>query len=125
MKRSVMPSTFFSVALLAFTTVSVYAGEADVTDVKVGKSGNGVYDFSVEVSHADTGWDHYADKWDIVDEQDNVIATRTLHHPHVDEQPFTRSLGDVAIPLEIKEITIRAHDSVHGYGGRTMTVQVP
>ena len=105
--------------------ISAYGGEADITDIGVKKNGEGTYTFEVEVSHADAGWDHYADKWDIVDAQGNVIATRILHHPHVDEQPFTRSLGNVTIPQGTEEVTIRAHDSVHGYGGRTQSVKLP
>ena len=32
------------------------------------------------------------------------------------EQPFTRSLSGVAIPDDVAEVTIRAHDRVHGFG---------
>jgi len=54
-----------------------------------------------------------------------VLGTRTLYHPHVDEQPFTRSLSGVKIPGSIKEVTVRSYDSVHGYGGKTLIVAVP
>lgn len=111
--------------LVAVMAISAYAGEADVTDVKIRESGNRIYDFTVEVAHADTGWEHYADKWEIVDGQGNVIATRVLHHPHVDEQPFTRSLSGVMVPKGIREVTVRAHDSVHEHGGRTIQIQLP
>ena len=50
-----------------------------------------------------------------------VLATRVLLHPHVDEQPFTRS-HSVKIPRDVDEVTVRAHDKVHGYGGAEMTV---
>lgn len=94
----------------------VLAGEADVLDVKVVRAGADMYRFSVTVSHTDTGWDHYADKWEVLDLQGNVLAARVLMHPHVDEQPFTRSMK-ISIPMHIKRVRIRAHDSVHGYGG--------
>lgn len=99
------------------------AGEADVLEADVGCDGH--CRFSVTVEHADEGWDHYADKWEILDADGEVIAVRELAHPHVDEQPFTRSLGRVEIPTGIDTVTIRAHDSVHGYGGREITVDVP
>jgi hypothetical protein len=54
-----------------------------------------------------------------------VLGTRILHHPHVNEQPFTRNLSGVNIPNTIETVTIRAHDSVHEYGGKTVTVDVP
>ena len=54
-----------------------------------------------------------------------VLGERRLLHPHVQEQPFTRSLGGVEIPAGVEEVTIRARDSVHGWGGATRTLPVP
>lgn len=125
MGYSMKTSMLMSMALVALAPQLLCAGEADVTDVKVKKSGEATYIFEATVAHGDTGWDHYADKYDIVDGQGNVLATRVLHHPHVDEQPFTRSLSGVTIPSGIHAVTIRAHDSVHGYGGRTIHIQLP
>lgn len=102
-----------------------FAGEADIVDVQVFKNTDTSYNFEVAVSHADTGWDHYADKWEIVDENDEILGTRTLLHPHVNEQPFTRSLSGVEIPSSIKGVKVRAHDLVHGYGGTTLEVNLP
>lgn len=53
-----------------------------------------------------------------------LLGARILLHPHEHEQPFTRSLGGVVIPADISEVTIRAHDKVHGHGGREMTVKL-
>lgn len=102
-----------------------FAGKADVVAVKVTKESSGSYLFKVTVAHSDEGWDHYADRWEIRDAGGELIGTRTLHHPHVTEQPFTRSLSGVLIPEEVKEVTVRAHDSVHLFGGKTVTVQLP
>jgi hypothetical protein len=106
-------------------STAVYAGEADVIEVDVKQTGGDTYFFKVTVRHADEGWDHYADKWDVVAPDGTVLGTRTLYHPHVDEQPFTRSLSDVKISESITEVTVRAHDSVHKYGGKTVKVAVP
>jgi hypothetical protein len=54
-----------------------------------------------------------------------VLGTRTLLHPHETEQPFTRSLSGVEVSADVAAVTIRAHDSVHGYGGPELTVAVP
>ena len=110
--------------LLTFAVVSD-AGEADVIGVEVKKTGEHTYTFSVTVSHTDEGWKHYADKWDIVAPDGTVLGTRILHHPHVDEQPFTRSLSGVKIPEDIITVTIRAHDSVHEYRGKVVSVVLP
>jgi len=101
------------------------AGEADVVDVKISRSSGGSYSFDVAVRHADTGWKHYADSWEVLDNKGNILGKRVLVHPHVDEQPFTRSLSGVKIPEELSTVTIRAHDSVHKYGGKEITVKVP
>jgi hypothetical protein len=45
-------------------------------------------------------------------------------HPHVKEQPFTRSLSYIQIPDEITEVTIRAHCSVDNYSGENMLVKI-
>ena len=104
---------------------TAYAGEADVVSVKVRMTGKDTFSFDVTVRHADEGWKHYADKWDVVAPDGTILGTRTLYHPHVSEQPFTRSLSGVKIPGSIQQVTVRAHDSVHGYGGKTVTVAVP
>ena len=113
------------ITAILLISLSAYAGEADVIEVDIKKTADNLYFFKVTVRHADEGWDHYANKWDVVAPDGAVLGTRTLYHPHVDEQPFTRSLSDVIIPASITEVTVRAHDSVHEYGGKTMKVAVP
>lgn len=101
------------------------ADKADVISVKVSKTAAEVYRFDVTVRHADDGWGHYANKWDILAPDGSILGTRVLFHPHVSEQPFTRSLANVKIRQGIDAITVRAHDSVHGYGGKEMSVKIP
>ena len=112
------------VTILALTgsAFPAIAGEADVVDVVVSKASDGSYRFDVTVLHADTGWDHYADAFDILTPDGTVLGTRKLLHPHENEQPFTRSLTSVTIPDGIAEVHVRAHDSVHGYGGKERAI---
>jgi len=100
------------------------AGEADVVAVEAVEESAGTWRFDVSVDHADVGWDHYADKWEVLAPDGRVLATRVLLHPHVGERPFTRSLAGVAIPAAIDRVTVRAHDSVDGYGGAELTVEL-
>lgn len=113
------------ILLMVISMPPAYAGEADVLKVVVTGSGDGSYQFQVTVSHRDEGWKHYADKWDIVALDGTVLATRVLYHPHVNEQPFTRSLSGVKIAGDLHKVKVRAHDSVHAYGGKTVTVELP
>jgi hypothetical protein len=101
------------------------AGEADVVAVEAVQESAGTWRFDVTVAHADEGWDHYADRWEVLAPDGSVLGTRVLLHPHVGEQPFTRSLGGVAIPAGVDHVIVRTHDSVHGLGGAEMTVELP
>lgn len=122
-------SRFKRVALSFAVSLSVLAGpamagEADVIDVRVVKTGNS-YRFDVTVQHHDKGWDHYANAWEVLAPDGTVLGLRTLYHPHVEEQPFTRSLSGVKVPDGITEVRIRAKDSVHDWGGKEITVKLP
>ena len=111
------------VVLLMMTGAGV-AGEADVVGAKASKSSDGTWTFDVTVAHADEGWDHYANRWDVVAPDGTVLGTRTLHHPHETEQPFTRSLRGVSVPEGVVSVLIRANDSVHGTGGKEFSVEL-
>lgn len=100
------------------------AGEASVVAVEAMPEQDGRWRFAVTVRHADTGWDHYADKWQVLGPDGAVLGERVLLHPHVEEQPFTRSLAGVAIPSGVSEVTVRAHDTVDGWGP-SATVALP
>lgn len=102
-----------------------WAGKADVLKAQIVPTGTNTYRITATLRHDDTGWDHYADKWDVVGPDGQVFGSRELMHPHVDEQPFTRSLDDVEIPPEVQSVTVQAHDSVHGYGGSKVSVDIP
>jgi len=103
---------------------SCFSGEADVVGVRVERIDPAGLQVWVTVQHDDDGWDHYADRWEILDLEGNLLDTRVLLHPHSPE-PFTRSIPKVTLPPTLRKIKIRAHDSVHGYGGKEMVVDVP
>ena len=110
-----------SALLLPVGGTALHAGEADVIDATATRSAGNSWRIDATVRHADTGWDHYADAFEILAPDGTILATRVLHHPHVNEQPFTRS-QTVTVPEGVSELTIRAVDSVHGRGGLAFTV---
>jgi hypothetical protein len=129
-EKNEMKTAGCAVLIIAFLWVLLpaavsFAGEADVVGVKASSGKDGTWSFSVTVRHDDVGWDHYADKWEVLGPEGEVLGTRVLLHPHVSEQPFTRSLGGIEIPEGITEAVIRARDSVHGYGGKEVVVELP
>jgi len=119
-RRSLLPAI---VLFLVGTVAS--AGEVDVKAVSFSQAPDGSYRFEVTLQHADAGLDHYADRWEVLTPDGNIIATRTLYHPHVNEQPFTRGLSGVKLPEGVRQVVVRGHDSVHGYGGRERRVELP
>lgn len=91
---------------------------ADVTAVEAtGEAGS--YQFSVTIASPDTGCDQYADWWEVLDDEGNLLYRRILAHSHVDEQPFTRSGGPVEIQPD-QVVWVRAHMNTDGYGGTAL-----
>ena len=105
--------------------------DADVLYVKAVQATDGTWTFHVTVRHPDTGWDDYADGWDVLVPDGTVLKpdpdspfTRLLLHPHVNEQPFTRSQSGIVIPPDVTQLRVRAHDLVDGYGGREVLMDL-
>ncbi len=107
------------------TAGSAIAGKADVLEAEAKQAADGTWTFTVTVQHDDAGWDHYADAWVVVGPDDKVLGERVLLHPHDLEQPFTRSASGIRIPDDVDRVTVRAKDSVHGFGGAELTLELP
>jgi len=100
-----------------------FASEVAVVKVRFELRGDS-WNVNTTLRHADTGWSHYADAWRIVDKKGNVIGKRILYHPHVDEQPFTRSLGNVQIPKGVTVVFVEAHDKESGWSKQRVRVDL-
>ena len=112
-------------ALIGIAPVGIAnAGEADVVEGVITALGENRYRIDATVLHADEGWDHYANRWDVLAADGRVLGSRELAHPHENEQPFTRSLT-LTLPEGISVIRLQANDSVHGLGGKTVELSVP
>lgn len=106
-----MPFLFLIISFV-FSS-SLFANEVKIVDVKANCTTQRVCTFSVTLKHKDSGWEHYANKWAVFTENGTLLGSRILHHPHVNEQPFTRSLSGISIPKGLKKVYIKAYDSVH------------
>lgn len=104
-------------------STSVFASDVEIVNVVLTKDA-GMWRADVTLNHADTGWKHYADAWRLVDEKGNEILKRTLYHPHVNEQPFTRSLSRIQIPKNTKTIFVEAHDLNRGWSPNKVKVDL-
>lgn len=105
--------TTLALALAGFATAAS-ADPPAVEGVTATRSGE-TWRFDVTIRHPDTGWDHYADGWEVLDAGGNRLGFRELLHPHETEQPFTRSLSGVVVPEGTEAVFIRARCSVDGW----------
>jgi hypothetical protein len=108
--------------LLTGLAPAAMAGDVAIEHARFAQAGDG-WQVAVTLRHADTGWDHYADGWRVVDGEGEVLGHRTLYHPHVDEQPFTRS-HRIQIPDGVSRVFVEAHDTVHGWSTQRLAVDL-
>lgn len=110
---------------IAICSANIALADPPVIEDARAQKGSDGWRFDVTLSHGDTGWEDYADGWRVLSMDGAELGLRVLYHPHVNEQPFTRSLGGVDIPEGTTEIQIQARDIVGGWGGELFTVTLP
>ena len=111
--------------LLAILLVnSARAGDVSIVAADFRSNGGQSWSVDVTLRHDDSGWDHYADEWRVVDGSGRVLGDRVLYHPHANEQPFTRGLGGVVIPAADTLVFVEAHDKQHGWASRRLAVDL-
>jgi len=101
----------------------LWANEVEIVKTRFEKHGS-TWTVDTTLRHDDTGWDHYADKWRVVDQQGKVLGERVLFHPHENEQPFTRSESGIKIPDTTNIVYVEAHDKVHGWSKQRVRVDL-
>ncbi len=97
----------------------------DVLAVELRPAGEGTYDVAVTISSPYDTPQRYADGWRVLDPEGNVLGTHMLMHDHANEQPFTRTQRGLQIPAGVTRVTVEGRDQANGYGGATVSVDVP
>ena len=100
------------------------ADPAQVEAIKAQPKGS-TWTFSVTLRHGDTGWDDYADGWRVETKDGTILGERPLAHPHVNEQPFTRSQSNITLPANTETVFIRARTNVDGWDQATTPFPLP
>lgn len=113
------------IAVLLLTLALPAAADQPVVENVRASYGSDGWRFDVTLSHPDSGWEHYADGWRVLDMHGNELGLRVLFHPHEAEQPFTRSLGGVQIPAGTQQVQIQARCFVDGWNTETTLVILP
>jgi hypothetical protein len=124
----------FVVSLLGVVIVALGCGGTsesggelfpDVVAAEVKAQADGTYQVSATLRSPYDSPDRYADAWRVITPDGVVLGIRELAHDHAGEQPFTRSLGGVEIPMGITEVVVEGRDQVSGWGGGAATAAVP
>ena len=111
-------------ALACFLAAPAQA-DAPVIEHAAARQQGGSWSFSVTLSHPDIGWEHYADGWRVLDMSGNELGLRVLHHPHVEEQPFTRALSGVILPEGATQVQIQSRCNRDGWSQDTYVLTLP
>ena len=114
---------FTLIFLLMFSAIN-YASDPKIIKVKVERTPAQKYNISVTLEHADTGWEHFAHAWKVYTPDGKLLGERVLYHPHVKEQPFTRTLSGLHIPAGLESIIITANCSDTGEADKSYTVNL-
>ena len=77
---------------------------------------NGAWAFTVTLRSPDVDCSQYADWWEVLTRDGELVYRRILNHSHPDEQPFARS-GDAMKLEQEDELVVRGHMNELGYGG--------
>ncbi|WP_323776107.1 hypothetical protein [Leisingera sp.] len=110
--------------VLSAAALPAWAAEPMIEAAAARQSGGG-WSVSVTLSHPDTGWEHFADGWRVLDMAGNELGLRVLAHPHEHEQPFTRSLSGVQIPEGTAQVQIQARCQIDGWSESTYALSLP
>jgi len=120
---SVLP--FFTPATQEAAVVEAHERYPDVLAVELRPVSERVYDVAVTISSPYDSPERYADGWRVLDPEGVVLGTHTLMHDHASEQPFTRTQRTLHIPAGVAAVTVEGRDQANGFGGATVTVEVP
>ena len=114
----------FLASLLALVAATPALSDMPAVREATAEKAGMLWNIHVTLYHPDTGWDHHADGWEVLDAAGNRLGYRELLHPHVDEQPFTRSLSGVSVPDGTRAVFIRPHCSRDGWSDETVRVDL-
>ncbi|MGY5453068.1 hypothetical protein ACVFI8_19325 [Agarivorans sp. MS3-6] len=116
--------TLVGAFLCSVSITTAFANDVTIVAAEFTQDGQRSWKVDVSLLHQDSGWDHYANMWRVVDTKGTVLAERELLHPHVNEQPFTRSLNNVPHPAQGSMVFIEARDKVHGWSPQRFEVDL-
>ncbi|MCB2136171.1 MAG: hypothetical protein KDE08_09555 [Rhodobacteraceae bacterium] len=113
-----------AIALSLGLAGTAHADAPVVTGATIHKQGD-AWTVEVTLTHPDTGWDHFASGWEVMAPDGTDLGYRELTHPHVEEQPFTRSLMGVRVPAGVDHLMIRPRCNRDGWAAMPYRLDLP
>jgi hypothetical protein len=113
----------YAITLGIVFAAPVLADPPEIVAAVAAQSGS-TWRVDVTLRHPDSGWDHYADGWEVLTADGRSLGIRELAHPHETEQPFTRSLGGIVIPDGADHVLVRARCNTDGWGDAQFRVDL-
>lgn len=113
-----------ALSILSLGNTPALADPPVIEAASASRAGN-LWRFDVTLRHPDSGWDHYADGWEVLAPDGTSLGLRGLAHPHENEQPFTRSLTGVSVPDGVDHVMIRARCLIDGWADAVYRVNLP
>ena len=71
------PQKVVTILLSFLLLTTVNANEVEIVDVKAHQKNDKTWTFAVTLKHDDKGWDHYANEWQIIGNDNKIFGTRT------------------------------------------------
>ncbi len=104
--------------LSAVFLIPLLAQKADVIEAKVKKSFGGKYVAYVKIDHKDEGYEHFADRWEIFDQNGKRLTIRIIFSPTTEKETIESYLYGFAVPEGTKKLIFKAHCNKDGWGGK-------
>ena len=107
----------------ALVAMPLVADEPRIRDATACKSGMS-WRVDVTLEHPDSGWDHYADGWEVLDADGNRLGYRGCITRMSTSSPLPARSPISTCPTARAKIHIRAHCSVDGWGEETFRIDI-
>lgn len=100
---------------------SVLAGKPQVVWVELNQEARH-WRITGTLSHDDAGDYHFMDRWQVLTPDGDVLGEEAFITPRVQAPERITTLRDIRLPQGTREIRVRVHDTLHGWGP---TLRIP
>ncbi|MDH4275163.1 MAG: hypothetical protein OEW08_08995 [Gammaproteobacteria bacterium] len=103
---------------------SAFAVEGQVVDVEFKHSRGDQWQVSTLVSHPNTSWTDFIDRWRVVSDEGHVLGEKFLNPEQIALGDYDKTVLTVGIPHATTVVFVEIHDSVKGWGKARVKVDL-